>query len=206
MSGSADIKRARAAGRPVGLLRAVFLCWCACLLSLSPSMAAEPGADPDVTVTVEKRGERVIVDARMTVEASPPVVWGVLTDFDHMAAFISNLQASSARKLDERSVEVSQKGLAAYGPLSFAFETVRRVELVPPETIRSHQISGTTKYFEGITRVVFEGGRAEISYHGESVPGVWIPPVIGLAFIRNQTEEQFREFRAEMLRRQGAAH
>ncbi len=206
MSGPANIKRARAAGGPFGPLPAVFLFWCACLLSLSPSMAAEPGSAPDLTVTVEKRGERVIVDARMAVEASPPVVWGVLTDFDHMAAFISNLQASSARKLDERSVEVSQKGLAAFGPLSFAFETVRRVELMPPETIRSHQISGTTKFFEGLTRVVFEGGRAEISYHGESVPGVWIPPVIGLAFIRNQTEEQFREIRAEMLRRQGAAH
>jgi carbon monoxide dehydrogenase subunit G len=192
MSGFAKSKRAHTTDGPFGPLSAALLLWCVCLLSLSPSLAAEPVADPDLTVTVEKRGERVIVDARMAVAASPPVVWGVLTDFDHMAAFISNLQASSARKLDERSVEVSQKGLAAYGPLSFAFETVRRVELVPPETIRSYQVSGTTKFFEGITRVTFAGGRAEISYHGESVPGVWIPPVIGLAFIRNQTEEQFR--------------
>ena len=163
MSGTANIKRARATGGPFGPLWAAFLFWCACLLSLSASMAAEPGSAPDLTVTVEKRGERVIVDARMAVEASPPVVWGVLTDFDHMAAFISNLQTSRARKLDERSVEVTQKGLAAYGPLSFAFETVRHVELVPPETIRSRQISGTMKFFEGVTRVVFEGGRAEIS-------------------------------------------
>lgn len=206
MSGFAKIGQARASNAPFGPLSAALLFWCACLLSLSSAVAAEPGTDPDLTVAVEKRGERVIVDARMAVEASPPVVWGVLTDFDHMAAFISNLKASSARKLDERSVEVSQKGLAAYGPLSFAFETVRRVELVPPETIRSYQISGTTKFFEGITRVTFAGGRAEISYHGESVPGVWMPPVIGLAFIRNQTEEQFREIRAEMLRRQGADH
>jgi hypothetical protein len=206
MSGFAKINHARASDAPFGRLRAALLFWCAFLLSLASAVAAEPGTDPDLAVTVEKRGERVIVDARLTVEASPPVVWGVLTDFDHMAAFISNLQASSARKLDERSVEVSQKGLAAYGPLRFAFETVRRVELVPPETIRSYQISGTTKFFEGITRVAFAGGRAEISYHGESVPGVWIPPVIGLAFIRNQTEEQFREIRAEMLRRQEAAH
>lgn len=177
-----------------------------CLL-VANSMAADASVatEPDLVVKVERRAEQVIVDAKLVVEASPPVVWGVLTDFDHMASFISNLQSSSAKKLGERSFEISQKGRATYGPLSFAFETVRIVELVPPETIRSRQISGTTKSFEGLTRVVFESGRAEISYHGESVPGVWIPPVVGLAFIRNQTEEQFREIRAEMLRRQQTA-
>ncbi len=177
-----------------------------CLLA-ADRIAAEAtnGAEPDLVVKVDRRGERVIVDAKVTVEASPPVVWGVLTDFDRMASFISNLQSSSAKKMDERTFEVSQKGLATYGPLSFAFETVRHVELVPPETIRSRQTSGTTRFFEGLTRVSFEGSRAEITYHGESVPGVWIPPVVGLAFIRNQAEEQFREIRAEMLRRQKAA-
>ncbi|MBL8490609.1 MAG: hypothetical protein JNM82_07515, partial [Rhodocyclaceae bacterium] len=177
-----------------------------CLLAADRIAAgAANGAEPDLVVKVDRRGERVIVDAKVTVEASPPVVWGVLTDFDRMASFISNLQSSSAKKMDERTFEVSQKGLATYGPLSFAFETVRHVELVPPETIRSRQTSGTTRFFEGLTRVSFEGNRAEITYHGESVPGVWIPPVVGLAFIRNQAEEQFREIRAEMLRRQKAA-
>lgn len=180
--------------------------WAALLFSfLTVAALAEPEGAPDLAVRVEKQGERVIVDAKLSVDASPPVVWAVLTDFDHMADFISNLQSSSAKQIDERTVEVTQKGLATYGPLKFAFESVRHVELVPPETIRSRQIRGTTKQFEGMTRVVFAGTRAEISYRGESVPGVWIPPVVGLAFIRNQTEEQFRELRAEMLRRQKIA-
>ena len=115
------------------------------------SVRAIAGNDRDVDIRIHVEGDVVSVDASMLVAATPLEVWSVFTDFDHMAQFISNLKSSAVVARSGDTVTVAQAGEASYGPLKFAFESVRELRLMPVEKIRSHMISGNMKRFAGVT-------------------------------------------------------
>jgi carbon monoxide dehydrogenase subunit G len=177
----------------------------ACLLALCASIPAALGseAEPekDVTVSVHKHGDVIMVDVSFSVAATQQDAWGVLTDFDHMSEFISNLQSSKVIGRNGNKLQVAQVGKAARGLFSFAFESVREVELTPYSAIRSRLMSGNMQKMDGATLVNPESGGTRVEFHGESIPSVWVPPVVGIKFIGNEVQEQFREMRLEILKR-----
>ena len=59
---------------------------------------------------MQRQGETIIVDVEMSVAASVHDAWSVLTDYEHMASFLSNLSSSSIVKQHGNSLEVSQAG------------------------------------------------------------------------------------------------
>jgi carbon monoxide dehydrogenase subunit G len=174
---------------------------------LLPSAQADPGPAPveDIKVVVQRKGGEVFVDVELPVPATAQEAWAVMTDYEHMAEFISNLQVSDVVSRNGDTVQVSQKGKAQYGPLSFAFDTIREIHLTPYEKIDSRLISGSMKKMEGKTEIIPDGAGIRIVYSAVSIPNAWIPPVVGPAFIERETREQFRELRKEILRRKHAA-
>jgi hypothetical protein len=170
------------------------------LLLLLPTCAeALPQDDIDVRIQVD--GAAVHADVSLTVAATPHEVWAVLTDFPHMPEFISNLTSSKILSREGNLLTVAQKGKASVGPLSFEFESVREIRLTPVDLIRTHQLSGNLKKFEGTTELSLENGQTRIHHHSNSISSVWIPPLIGPKFIASETREQFAEMRQEILRR-----
>lgn len=166
--------------------------------------AGDTGADKDIAVEVRQNGETIVVEVAFSVPASLPIAWAVLTDFDHMSEFVSNLQSSRVVSRHGNRLQVAQQGKATRGMLSFAFESVREIDLLAPHTIRSRMVSGNMKKLDGITQLATDGSGTRITYHGESLPTVWVPPVIGLTFIENEVREQYAELRNEILKRQAA--
>ena len=166
----------------------------------APGWAAPPD-DSDIVVHVTKNGPTISADVDCPVTAPVAVVWGVLVDYDHMAQFISNLATSVVRKRDGDRLIVYQKGKARRGPLTFAFENEREINLFPYREIRSRLISGDLKTSEFTTRIVDEGGILHIVNSGRYTPKLWVPPLIGPALIEAETRKQFGEIRAEILRR-----
>jgi hypothetical protein len=164
-----------------------------------PGVAA--AADADIQVRVQKNGPEIAVEVDCPVSTSIAVAWEVLTDYDHMADFISNLESSSVQARDGNTLQVYQKGKAARGPLKITFENVREVELVPYQEIRSRLISGDLKASAFTTRVVDDGVQIHIVNSGKYTPKIWVPPFIGPALIEAETRKQFGEIRAEILRR-----
>jgi ribosome-associated toxin RatA of RatAB toxin-antitoxin module len=159
----------------------------------------------DITVHVAKNGNTIIVDVDFSVPASQREAWNVLTDFDHMHEFVSNLQSSKVITQNAHHIQVAQVGKASKGMLAFSFDSVRDVELFPYHTIQSRLVKGNMKRLDGHTSLRREGGATRIAYHGESVPNMWVPPFVGERFIAHEVEEQFREMRVEILRRRKAA-
>ena len=170
-----------------------------------PIAQAQQSARDDVAVSVHFDGDIVVVDASFNVAVTPQEAWAVLTDFDHLAKFISNLQSSTVLSRTGDTLRVAQKGKASMGPLSFSFDQVREITLTPYEAIHSRMVSGSMKKFEGTTRLVPDASNTHVVYHSESIPNVWVPPILGRAFIERETRAQFLEFRSEMLRRKQAA-
>lgn len=170
-----------------------------CLIS-SPSLA-DVHHDKDIDVKVNIDGDDVLVDVAFSVQVSPQKAWEVLTDFDHMAEFISNLQLSKIIDSGKNTLYVSQKGVAKYALATFPFESIREIRLTPLEKIQSRLLSGSMRKLQGLTQLFPEGDHTRIIYHSDTFPGVWIPPFVGKAFIEHETREQFQEMRDEMLRR-----
>ena len=162
---------------------------------------ADPQPDEDIEVKVQVVGENVIVDLSLVVPATRQQVWSVLTDFGHMAGFISNLKESRIISVSEGTRNIFQRGSAKYGPLNFPFESTREMRLIPFDEIRSRMISGNMRKMEGTTRLADEGTQTRIIYHTDSIPGVWIPPIVGKVFIEHEIREQFREIRSEIIKR-----
>lgn len=165
-----------------------------------PAWPAQPD-NSDIVVHVAKNGPTISVDVDCPVPAPIAVVWEVLVDYDHMAQFISNLETSVVRERHGDRLNVYQKGKARRGPITFAFENVREIQLAPYREIRSRLISGDLKASEFTTRIVGDGGDAHIVNSGHYTPKIWVPPLIGPALIEAETRKQFGEIRAEILRR-----
>lgn len=165
-----------------------------------PARAAEE-RNSDVEVTVRVSGYDVQVTVAFTVDATPQEAWAVLTDFDGMEKFVSNLKTSEVLARQGNVVRVHTKGHASFGPIQFPFEAVRELTLTPFERIQSKQVSGTLKRFEGETRITPTAQGTRITYRGDSTSNQSIPFIVGPSFIKSETEEQFHEMQTEILRR-----
>jgi hypothetical protein len=158
--------------------------------------------DSDIIVRAEKDGENIIIDVEMPVQASLTAVWDVFTDYDHMAQFVANVHASRITDRNGNTLLVAQKSSTEFGLLKFSFENVRQVELNPHKEIRSRLVSGDMKDSAFTTRLVSDpGGVTRVFNHGVFIPTMWVPPIVGTAFIESETRRQFLELRNEIMRR-----
>jgi hypothetical protein len=173
------------------------------LLASLPAWGAADNSD--IIVRVVKDSETIRVEVDCPVKAPRAVAWDVLTDYDHMAKYISNLEQSVIRMRMGNRMHVFQKGKASRGPLSMSFENVREIELVPQTEVRSKIISGDTMPASFVTRVEERNEQVHITHTGQYTPSVWVPPVIGPALIETETRKQYGEIRDEILRRASGA-
>ncbi len=179
-------------------LQVVAMVW---LIGVACTLQAAVSDDSDIMVRVEQHGSRIVVDVRVPVNAGVSDTWNVITDYDHMAGFVSNLETSRILGRNGNVLTVMQKGKAARGLLTFAFQNVREITLDPERSISSRLISGDLESSEFVTHVIDLGGSSQITNHGEFVPKIWVPPVIGPALIEAETRKQFQELRTEIDRR-----
>ena len=174
------------------------LACCVATVAVSASAAA---ADEDILVHARKDGAEVVVEVDCPVRAPVLAVWDVLTDYDNMSRFISNLPYSGIEGRVDNVLKVRQFGKASRGPLTITFDNVREVELRPFTEVRSRLISGDLKASAFTTRLVDVDGLVHIVNSGRYTPKIWVPPVIGPALIEEETRKQFGEIRTEILRR-----
>ena len=170
-------------------------------LSLLPFLVWSQNPNRDIVVDVRKNGPQVAVDVVCPVDAPAPVVWEVLTDYEHMPQFISNIATSEVEDTAGNVLRVRQKGKATRGPLTLTFDIVREIELVPQSEIRSRLISGDFKSSDFVTKIVVTETGVHIVNNGRYTPNVWVPPFIGPAVIEAETQKQYGEIRTEILRR-----
>ncbi|HJV27194.1 MAG TPA: SRPBCC family protein [Aromatoleum sp.] len=173
-------------------------------LLLAPAGVRSDEAVPaieDRQVHVERSRHGFSVDLQMHAPVSPSLAWAVLTDFDHMAAFVPNLKSSRIVEHGENTLKVNQSGTARYGIVTIDFESVRDIRLIPEREIRSHGVGGNFKHMESTMHLEPEADGTRLQYHADVEPEFWLPPLIGPAAVRHETAEQFSAILQEMVRR-----
>ena len=162
---------------------------------------AKADADPAIDVGVRMQGDEVFVDVSFHVRVTPQEAWAVMTDYDHATDFISKLEQSLILSRTDEMLVVSQKGTMGWGPFSVPIETVTEVRLTPYEKMQGRMVSGNMKKNESTTRLIADASGTRVVYHLQSIPDVWMPPLIGRALVEFETRARFRQLVEEILRR-----
>lgn len=180
-------------------------------IALAPLLFALPGltlagTEPELRedeVQVANEKEMYVGRFGFVVAIPPAIAWEVLTDFDHMASFIPNLEASRIVSREDGVFRIAQRGTMDYGPFTFHFESERRVEARQREgVLLSRALSGSAKHMQSEMRLTAEDGGTRIDYRIEMIPGQWVPSGIAGGLLRRQLAEQFSAMAREMMRRQ----
>lgn len=166
-------------------------------------VAVDAHADQDNAIEVDVRiqGGEVIVDVNFHVRVTPQEAWTVMTDYDHATEFISKLEKSVILSSTGELLVVSQKGTMGWGPFSVPIETVTEIRLTPYEKMQARMVSGNMKKNESTTRLIADASGTRVVYHLESIPDVWLPPIIGRAVVEFETRARFGQLVDEILRR-----
>jgi G:T/U-mismatch repair DNA glycosylase len=187
----------RAATRCLLLIAVSLFCWHA--------IHTNAESDQAIHVAVRIQGEEAIVDVNFHVRLTPQEAWAVMTDYDHATQFISKLAKSVILSRTDDLLLVLQKGTIGYGPFSLALETVSEIRLTPFDKMQARLISGNMNKHDATTWLTPDASGTRVVYHMESIPNVWMPPIIGRALVEFETHARFRQLVEEMLRRKALA-
>lgn len=177
----------------------------ATLLLLAVSAAAAWAAGSEPLVNIEIREGVVHTTAEVSIPASDREVWEVLTDFENLPRFISNIASSKVLARNGNVVRVSQTGKAGFGPFTFEFLSIRELTLFPYERMESRMIEGNMKRFSGTTRLESLAGVTRIRYQSEAVADTALSLGLARSTIEAETREHYREISREVLRRKDVA-
>lgn len=157
------------------------------------------------SVTVDHRQGAYFGHLAFDVVASPATVREVLTDFEQMPAFMPNLESSRVLAHEGNVYRIAQRGRASFGPVSYRFESERRIEWFPDGRLVSDAIGGTVRKVH--SELIIRPGPlgSHIDYRIEMQPESWFPSALGSAFLRHELAEQFSAMAREMERRQQRA-
>ena len=168
------------------------------------SVLAQAPQDKDIQIKIEMVGQVSVADVSISVPATPRETWSVLTDWDNLAGFMSNIKASRIVARSGDTVRVKQILRAKFWPFSFDVELEREIELFPYDRMQFRLLGGDFDKMEGTIQLVADPAGTRILSHAESIPRFWIPPLIGPIMMEYEARNQFREIIAEIVRRSGA--
>jgi len=172
------------------------------LCASAPALAA---GDPGLDIKVQMVGEEIRAEVSMFVRAPRQLVWEVVTDYERAPEFTRNMQVSRILSRSGDTLRLLQKSQVRFGPFTVPLETVRDIRLVSPLRTESRLVSGSMKTYEATTELVQEAGGTRILVRSNAVPGSGLAAFAGESIVRRETEERFRELRAEIMRREHVA-
>jgi ribosome-associated toxin RatA of RatAB toxin-antitoxin module len=173
------------------------------LLAAQPALADKARREaPQVLVDAQRDGDAVVVEARSSLNAQARIAWEVLTDYEHYADFVPDLNSSRVLERAGNVAIVEQKGVAGFFLFHFPLEVKLLVTEYPFDRVTSSAIGGNFKNMTGTYQLVLDGERLRVSYVGRLVPSFRLPPFLGVTAIRIGVEKQFTGLVREIQRRE----
>ena len=179
---------------------AAVLCLCAVIWA-APAAPAPSAGDHDIVVHVHKDHTAYEIKLELTIPAPLEQTWNVLSDYDHMAEILSNMDSSRIVSRDDNRLTVAQTSRGKVGPIHVSVDGVREITLTPMTEIRSHQLKGDLKAADFTTSLHAEGQVTRVTVHGKLVTAAWVALALAPDAVAAHTRKQYQELRDEVLRR-----
>ncbi|HYC44015.1 MAG TPA: SRPBCC family protein [Burkholderiales bacterium] len=170
----------------------------ALLLAAAPAVASPDG---DFDVQVQFVGDEIRADISLFVAAPQQRVWEVLTDYERAPQFTRDLQVSRIVGRSGDVVRLFQKAQFRYGPFVLPVESLKEIRLIAPWRTESRLVSGSMRRHDSTTELIPENGGTRIRVRSVAVPTSSLVTMAGEGVVRRETEDHFRQLRAEILRR-----
>ena len=158
----------------------------------------------DINITIQNDGQKIVIDAYYSVPTNPQLVWATLTDFNNIANFTEGVASSKITRRKGNTLRVAQISEIRFSGVSFNFESIIEVHLVPFKGFSTRMISGNMSKMREITKINSDGDQTNIYYHADIVPNMWILKYIGHSFIADEAKERLQQVRKEIIRRKKA--
>lgn len=183
--------------------------FCAYLLAGAALPAARQArAVEDFSIHASHQGDAVALHVQARVHARAAVIWGTLTDYDHLPQFVPGLTSSRVLERRGASAVVEQKGAARVLFFSYPIEvTVESLEN-PPDRLGVRVLKGNLKQLEGGYRlqpVAGSEGEFVLSWRGVIEPDFSLPAFLTVPLLRSTFQEQFLAMVKEIERREALA-
>jgi Polyketide cyclase / dehydrase and lipid transport len=159
---------------------------------------------PQVVVTFADLGDSTLrLEGRFTTAATPATAWSVLTDYDHISAFVDSMRSSRVKARGDGYLLVEQESVAKVLWFRRKLDVVLKVREEPPRLIAFEDVSKTSfERYEGSWTLQDTPGGREVVYR-LTIKGM----LVGLvARSRSQTmvRDLLEQVRAEIGRRNAA--
>jgi len=133
------------------------------------------------------------VNASGFVSVPPPQAWQVLTDYEHLAAFVPGMTYSKVLSRGENEATLEQESRGNFLFLSRTVRVVVQVNELPFSDIDVKLISGDMKYYRAhwtLTPAEQDGRSGTlIAYAGVMEPAFFIPPLVGPRLVRSIAQQ-----------------
>jgi len=135
------------------------------------SMLTAPlAAAADVSVTVRRVEDDVVIEARAVVNADTQTAWRVLTDYDRYADFVPGLHESRVLTRHGGRLVVVQSGDAPLWLLRMPYVVTYEVTEFPPFRVESKASASQLSRFESHYTLTPEASGVRIDYQGRLAP------------------------------------
>ena len=175
-------------------------------LALAATLCAPAFAlEQPISIRTGRDGEFVTVSASVLMHVDLRVAWAVLSDYDHLAKFIPDMQSSRVVSREGNKLRVEQKGDVGFLFYREPVNVLLEVDEEPPRLIVARSISGNIKGLETRYELHSSGAGVQLDYTGRFVPAFSIPPLIGMPIVSRLIERRFRAMVDEIQRRDALA-
>ena len=177
------------------------------LCALTGLCSTVRAASPTESVTVQARreGSAVRVTTEAVVRAPLTLIWGALTDYNHLAEFVPGMVSSRVLKRRGKRVVVAQSGKAHFWFFTYAIDVVVEVTEQPPDALSIRAIRGNLKELEGgyqMKKIDGKEGGYLLQWSGVIEPALPVPQALALPLIRSNIAQQFEGMVREIERRE----
>ena len=176
------------------------------LLLILALLGAAAAARAATEVSVRRRPDKIYeVAGHFAVQASTTAVWGVLTDYDHIPAFVSSMRSSKVRETRaDGSLLVEQRAVGDMFFLSKSMDVLLEVRR-SPDALRFEDVGRSDfRSYAGGWDVAATPEGADVGYRLLARPDFSAPSFFMGKAMKKNVRQLLDQVRVEILRRGSA--
>jgi ribosome-associated toxin RatA of RatAB toxin-antitoxin module len=155
-------------------------------------LAPGPAAGADITISVERRGDTIAIQASALLGVDPATAWRVLTDYGRYPEFIPGLTTSRVVARNGPTVTVEQDGHAQVWLLRVPVAVTYEITEAPPGRVRSRAVAGSLRLLDSDYRLTPLAAGVRLDYTGLAATGTGLFGPFEQWVIEQNATQRFR--------------
>jgi hypothetical protein len=165
-------------------------------------LSADPG--PVVMKLQDRGGGTYSLEGGFDVRASSASVWEVLSDYQHLAGFVSSLKKSNVKQAHDGKILLEQEALGKVLLFSRRVRVLLKVTEEPYARIRFEDVSRRDfEFYRGSWEIAPGASGSVVVYRLDCRRRFAAPNFLSKKVLRKNARELLAQVRREILKRQG---